>query len=108
MVDNHIESGLTINSMDKTKSIIFSWNISTRIDLDRDDVSMTNTEDVNSIDIFSLKCFTCSIDDICILARITPITVTAKSPVSWVIDSLRLKVPKTRHRTMADFKYSGK
>src|SRR5699024_1760336 len=70
-------------------------------------VTIIKTDEINNIEISSLKCLISATDVVFVFANIIPIAVTDKSPVPFIISSAMAKLKITMTRTAGDFKNSG-
>src|SRR5699024_4506263 len=104
-----MESGLTINSITRTKLIIGQVNTSAIVSRVNEAVRRMNTVDVRITDIFSITCPILPMEDTYFFVQpsVKPKTVTANIPVSCMTTSETVKVINTNERMIGDFKYSG-
>src|SRR5690625_824098 len=87
--------------------MIFRLKICSNVSISNEAATTMKTDEINNIEISSLKCLISATEVVFVFANVIPIAVTDKSPVPFMISSATEKVKITMTRTAGDFKNSG-
>src|SRR5699024_1124079 len=110
IVEIQIDKGRTTNNITITKITIGHENICIIVSRVSEAVNKINTVEVSKTDTSSIKSLIFPLQETFFFAQpsVSPNTVTASIPVSFIINSAKVKQISTNDNIIGDFKYSGK